>query len=149
MLVNLPDNICLIPEAGEIQLAEGIYTGIFSRDIEHLVVNEHPFSPTRDMDVDARLKMIMDQVHNGTAHDYGVADTFEQITQRWPELETDPRSFVILVREITRDDQPDRGGWRWHKWGDYIGTHSPRHEYLADEPDIESVITFHIVEVRA
>lgn len=80
-------------------------------------------------------------------HDYGVCDNWEQITERWPEILTSERRFVIGMTEIRRADQPERGGWRWHKWGEYVGTHEPQHEYLADEEGIESVWVFQIIEV--
>ena len=79
--------------------------------------------------------------------DYGVADSWEQIVERWPELLTDERRFVIGMTEVRRVDQSSEGGWRWHKWGEYIGTREPTTEYLADETCIESVWTFHIYEV--
>jgi hypothetical protein len=35
--------------------------------------------------------------------------------------------------------------WRWHKWGEYIGTKNPQHEYLYDEDEsIQEVFCYHI-----
>lgn len=36
------------------------------------------------------------------------------------------------------------GGWRWEKWGPYIGTQRSVADYLHDEPDIDYVYTFHV-----
>jgi hypothetical protein len=49
------------------------------------------------------------------------------------------------LTEVRKDDQPKQGGWRWHKWGPYIGTHEKQFEYLADEEGIERVFCYHIV----
>jgi hypothetical protein len=40
------------------------------------------------------------------------------------------------------------GGWRWHKWGPYIGTQEPKCEYIHDEPEIEEVFTYHVYELK-
>lgn len=80
--------------------------------------------------------------------DYGVCDTWEQILAKWPELKTMDRTFVIGVSPIYRADQPSYGGWRWHKWGEYIGSHDPQYEYLYDEKGIDVVYCFAIYEVK-
>lgn len=77
---------------------------------------------------------------------YGVCDTWQQIIKKWPELLDLDRRFVILVTEMRREDEPPSGGWRWHKWGAYIGDHHPQHEYLYDEKSIESVFVYWIGE---
>lgn len=81
-------------------------------------------------------------------NDYGVCDTVDQVVEKWPELLTDPRRFIICFTQIDRADQPEHGGWRWHKWGEYIGTKEPMSEYLADEPEIDSVLCFSIIELK-
>lgn len=43
------------------------------------------------------------------------------------------------------------GGWRWHKWGTYIGTLDPQCEYLDDEDfgeDFKYVLCFHLYHVK-
>lgn len=77
----------------------------------------------------------------------GVADSVEQI-KRHHNIVNDSREFIILVTPIRRDEQPEQGGWRWHKWGAYIGTHKPRCEYLYDEQGIEQVFVYTILERR-
>lgn len=76
----------------------------------------------------------------------GVCDSPEQLLEKIPELVTDPRKFLVTVTEINRDEQPDNGGWRWHKWGEYIGDKEPTMEYLYDESEIEQVYVYHIYE---
>ena len=77
---------------------------------------------------------------------YGVCDSVENLLERIPELVTSEREFVVLLTEIDRDTQPEEGGWRWHKWGDYIGTQTPTCEYIYDEPIIDLVYCYHIYE---
>lgn len=77
---------------------------------------------------------------------YGVCDSAEQLLEHFPELEAPGRSFVVTLTEVCRADQPAEGGWRWHKWGPYIGKHDPQHEYLHDEQGIDAVLVYHIYE---
>lgn len=77
---------------------------------------------------------------------YGVADNVEQIIAANPVLQDPDRKFVITVTRIKKSEQPLDGGWRWHKWGRYIGTQEPTYEYLFDEPSIDEVLCFHIYE---
>lgn len=77
----------------------------------------------------------------------GVCDDLQNLLEKFPELEADPsRQFVVTLTRIDRSTQPDSGGWRWHKWGRYIGTQTPTTEYIADEPNIETVYCFRIHE---
>lgn len=77
---------------------------------------------------------------------YGVCDTPEQCIERLKLREIDKKVCVVFVR-LLREDQPPEGGWRWHKWGPYIGDQKPEHEYLYDEKHIERVYTFHVYDV--
>ena len=77
---------------------------------------------------------------------YGVCDGVENLLERIPELVTSDREFVVLLTEIDKSDEPEDGGWRWHKWGDYIGTQTPTCEYIYDEPIIDLVYCYHIYE---
>jgi len=79
--------------------------------------------------------------------EYGVCDNFFQILAKAPQIFEDPlRQFVITVTPIFRVEQSSEGGWRWHKWGEYIGTQEPKYEYLYDEKDIDKVYVYHIYE---
>lgn len=80
---------------------------------------------------------------------YGVADNYEQILEHYPFEVNNPKSnYVIILTEVRKDNQPSDGGWRWHKWGEYIGTQNPQYEYLYDEKDIEKVYCYHIYEIE-
>lgn len=77
---------------------------------------------------------------------YGVCDSPEQLLSLY-DFEADTRSFFISFVEIRKDNQPSDGGWRWHKWGPYVGKQKPMCEYIYDEPDIKNVFTYHIYEL--
>lgn len=79
---------------------------------------------------------------------YGVCDNVDQLIDQCPELKSKKRSFTITVTRVKKSNQPKEGGWRWHKWGPYIGTKSPQCEYLYDETDIEEVLCYHIYEQK-
>lgn len=78
---------------------------------------------------------------------YGVCDSHHQVLAQCPELADPDRRFVVTLTEVRREDQGE-GGWRWHKWGYYIGDHEIQHEYLYDEEGIERVFCYHIYEAK-
>ena len=80
---------------------------------------------------------------------YGVCDNYKQILRKFSQLKDPNKQFVIFLVRIVKKDQDSTGGWRWHKWGSYIGDKTPQCEYIFNEgPDIEEVFTFHIYEVK-
>ena len=80
----------------------------------------------------------------------GVCDDYKQILEQCPELlEDDGREFIIALTRIVAADQSPEGGWRWHKWGEYIGDHKPMCEYIYDEKDlINEVYVYEIIEIN-
>lgn len=81
---------------------------------------------------------------------YGVSDNVEQILEYHSDLVNDPdKAYILSVSMVCKEDQPKNYGWRWHKWGEYIGTRTPQFEYLYDEPEIEEVLIFNFIEVEA
>lgn len=86
---------------------------------------------------------IVDGLYRGA---YGVCDGLENLLDVYPELKNSDRQFVVSMNVINSCDEDDSNGWRWHKWGDYIGTQEPTTEYIYDEPLIERVYCFHIYE---
>lgn len=85
---------------------------------------------------------------------YGVGDSIEQIKEYFKEEIEDPnRKYFITATPVFQDkeNKGKGGGWRWHKWGEYIGKLEPKCEYLDDEDfgdDFEYVICFHLYEVK-
>lgn len=80
---------------------------------------------------------------------YGVCDNVEQVKTRYAQWLEDPElKFCINFCKVKKSDQPEMGGWRWHKWGEYIGELNPQHEYLYDEDDsIQEVFCYHIYKL--
>ena len=65
-------------------------------------------------------------------------------------LSASERKYALFFTKIHQE--PGEGGWRWHKWGPYIGKHDIQCEYLADEDlsdiDQKYVVVFHIFEFK-
>ena len=80
---------------------------------------------------------------------YGVCDTIDQVKEKYSKWLNDPKlKFCISFTKVTKAEQPADGGWRWHKWGEYIGTKEPQYEYLYDEgDDIHEVYCYHIYQL--
>lgn len=87
----------------------------------------------------------------GSLNSYGVCDTpYQFLTYEKDLLENDPRPFIIFFTHIEKDpeNKGKGGGWRWHKWGPYVGEHTPTKEYLDDEDGFEDgVYVYHILDV--
>lgn len=77
---------------------------------------------------------------------YGVCDNYKQIIDKCQELNNPERTFIICLTPVRKENQSPDGGWRWHKWGDYIGDKKPKCEYLYDEPEIDLIYCYHIYE---
>lgn len=77
---------------------------------------------------------------------YGVVDSPEQFMDKFGDkLESSSNYYTVMFSAVYRDAQPKEGGWRWHKWGQYLGDKKPQCEYLYDEPEIDLVYTFNII----
>lgn len=86
----------------------------------------------------------IDGYHSG----YGVCDTIDQWMEHYYESVIEsPRKFCVALTKVRKVDQPTDGGWRWHKWGSYIGSKNPQYEYLYDEKDIDEVYCYHTYEI--
>ena len=79
----------------------------------------------------------------------GVCDYPEQIVERLTSLANPDRQFCAAFVRLDRKDESPSGGWRWHKWGTYIGDQDPQHEYLYYEKHIDTVWTYHVYELHA
>ncbi len=70
-------------------------------------------------------------------HSYGVCDNPQQFLDKFKAvLIKDPRPLCVCFSHIPKCPG-EEGGWRWHKWGDYIGTGTPQCEYLSGEVGFE------------
>ena len=81
---------------------------------------------------------------------YGVCDTIDQVKEKYSQwLNLPDMKFCISFTKVTKSEQGPVGGWRWHKWGPYIGSKTPQHTYLYDEDDsIQEVLIFHIYRLE-
>lgn len=78
----------------------------------------------------------------------GVCDNHEQILEKCPMLVTSKDKYVIGLTKVRKDKQPLFGGWRWSKWGEYIGDMKPTDKYLRDEKEIDQVYVFEVYQVK-
>lgn len=86
---------------------------------------------------------------------YGVADNASQVLDYYEHFlltnysdYMNNHKFIIKMTPIFKENQPEHGGWRWHKWGEYIGDFISKCEYLYDEQGIDYVWVFAILEVE-
>jgi len=78
---------------------------------------------------------------------YGVCDNASQIFDRYKN-EIEDGKCIIIMTPIFKENQSVFGGWRWHKWGKYIGIQNHKNEYLADEEDIDMIYVYEIKELE-
>ena len=57
-------------------------------------------------------------------------------------------NLVLLMTPHMNTKDCSWGGWRWHKWGEYLGVHEPQHEYLSYEKGIDYVLSYDLEIVR-
>ena len=76
----------------------------------------------------------------------GFCDTIEQVKTKFKQWFEDPLlNFCVAFTKVSKSTQPEDGGWRWSKWGPYIGEKNPQFEYIYDEDDdIQEVFCYQI-----
>ena len=125
------------------KLATGVY------EIGHFGSSNWPSGTIDPNDALNAITCTNEEWEKNYIQDSGVCDNWEQILEHTPQLQDPNRKFCITLTPITKADEPQEGGWRWHKWGEYIGTKDPQHEYIRDEDDsIEKVYVYSIYEVK-
>jgi hypothetical protein len=140
MLVDVPfpkiqDPILAIIAGGDpvpVRIAQGIYECRHWNFDDYIGVrHEHRYPDLEDFDC------------------YGVCDSIEQFNDAaiGRFVRDSSRRFIVSFVRIAKATQPAEGGWRWHKWGPYIGKHAPGCEYLYDEEGIDEVWTYSVSEV--
>lgn len=132
-------NQSILTQWGTIQpVAPGFYESPFPFNF-HLVLKDSGFN----------LNFNDEYFQIGDIHSYGVCDNPQQVLDKCPELISSKDVFILSCDRLIKKEQSSEGGWRWHKWGEYIGTQEPTTEYLYDEPLIEEVFCYHIYRLRA
>lgn len=66
---------------------------------------------------------------------------------KFMELYPEYKLVLLMTPHINTKDC-SWGGWRWHKWGEYIGVHEPQHEYLSCEKGIDYVLSYSLEIVK-
>mgnify|MGYP000638481365 CR=1 FL=1 len=150
-LIAKQNNLEYIPQCDErlMQYGDGIYQCNFDFNFSHEEFLE--FNVDENIPFDQSYKVFAPTYHKAQ---YGVADNVEQIKEYFKEeIEDTTRKYVIACTPVFQDkeNKGKGGGWRWHKWGEYIGKLNPCYEYLDDEDfgeDFKYVICFHLYEVK-
>lgn len=79
-------------------------------------------------------------------YSYGLCDNASQVIQYYKKMKAEGRFHGNHI--ITLVVMGKGTGWRWHKWGAYIGNFDPSYEYFDDEEGIEAVYAFQIHRVK-
>lgn len=86
-----------------------------------------------------------------TLQSFGVVDSPEQLYEKFgAELVADHRPLCVMLTHVQKEpgNRGQGGGWRWHKWGPYVGAGNPTAEYLDDEDGFgEGVWCYHVYVV--
>lgn len=78
---------------------------------------------------------------------FGVADNIEQILEYYPELLKSKDKFIVIFSDVYRKDQPEHYGFRYEKFGNYIGIQDIKHEFMYDDKHIDKVIIYWIFKI--
>lgn len=83
---------------------------------------------------------------------YGVCDSPKQFIDKFKDrlAADEQRTFFVTFTHVAKEPENKGcgGGWRWHKWGPYIGAGDPQHEYLDDEEGFaDGVYVYHVYQI--
>lgn len=125
---------------------EKLETGVFQIphfNFDHLI--EKP------KDLEDNFESNYPEFEDEDLHSYGVCDSPNQFLRKFRKvLDEDARAFCVSFTHIQKNPENagQGGGWRWHKWGPYVGKGKPTTEYLDDEKEFErGVYVFHILQI--
>lgn len=83
-----------------------------------------------------------------SGNSYGVCDNVQNFLDVFDEeLKTSIDKVFVTLTPIHKHEQYECDGWRWRKWGHYIGNQIPTTEYLYDEPLIDTIYLYHIYKL--
>ncbi len=141
------------------KLPEGVlYDYTFNPHITHNIGDLYNYDysdPTKSVwqqicAIDDELEEYYQQNYNKPYEpigEYGVCDNYQQVLDRIPHLIDSDEKFCVILTPVEKDAEPEEGGWRWSKWGEYIGNQKSSAEYLYNEPFIDLVFVYHIYRV--
>lgn len=90
---------------------------------------------------------IFEVLHHRNWVAYGVCDDYTQVVTHHADILQSADKYVVHIVCIDKKYEPETEGWRWHKWGEYIGIHEPTTEYLYNEPHIDRVYVYSIYKI--
>lgn len=111
-------------------------------------LDELTYTEQQDLSVEQRWELDEQQTNIYSFTSYGVCDNPEQVYIRYKFLEKELEEYCIFLTPIFKEHQPSEGGWRWEKWGQYIGNKESKADYLYDEPDIDVVFVFSVNKIN-
>lgn len=145
-LIAKENNFEYIPQFDDRYIQEvGIYQSSFPFNFP-----EDEFKELKKLTFDDKYKIFP----NYEKVTYGVADNIEQIKEYYKEeVDDTEKKYCLALTPVyqEKENKGKGGGWRWHKWGKYIGELDSKCEYLDDEDfgeDFEYVITFTLYEIK-
>lgn len=159
---NYPEDIILEEDSKDLDIT-GIYMSDLNGhyDIEGLtnfnevdefeLIDKYKFFPMSGVSDNASqvknyLNKIINIYLNGTSKD----EYFFEGQGLFNLIKNEPNyQFILLLTPIINNhDKSSWGGWRWHKWGEYIGKHNPQYEYLNHETEIDYVLVWKLCPVE-
>lgn len=159
---NYPEDIILEEDSKDLDIT-GIYMSDLNGhyDIEGLtnfnevddfeLIDKYKFFPMNGVSDNASqvknyLNKIINIYLNGTSKDV----YFFEGQGLFNLIKNEPNyKFILLLTPIINNhDTSLWGGWRWHKWGEYIGKHNPQYEYLDHETGIDYVLVWKLCPVE-
>ena len=159
---NYPGDIILEEDSKNLDIT-GIYMSDLNGhyDIEELtnfnevdefeLIDKYKFFPMNGVSDNASqvknyLNKIINIYLNGTSKDV----YFFEGQGLFNLIKNEPNyQFILLLTPIiNKHDKSSWGGWRWHKWGEYIGKHNPQYEYLDHETGIDYVLVWKLCPIE-
>lgn len=159
---NYPEDIILEEDSKDLDIT-GIYMSDLNGhyDIEDLtnfnevdefeLIDKYKFFPMNGVSDNASqvknyLNKIINIYLNGTSKD----EYFFEGQGLFNLIKNEPNyQFILLLTPIINNhDKSSWGGWRWHKWGEYIGKHNPQYEYLDHEDGIDYVLVWKLCPIE-
>ena len=159
---NYPEDIILEEDSKDLDIT-GIYMSDLNGhyDIEGLtnfnevdefeLIDKYKFFPMSGVSDNAsQVKNYLNKIINiylkGTSED----EYFFEGQGLFNLIKNEPNyQFILLLTPIINShDKSSWGGWRWHKWGEYIGKHNPQYEYLDHEDGIDYVLVWKLCPVE-
>lgn len=123
----------------------------FNEVDEFELIDKYKFFPMSGVSDNASqvknyLNKIINIYLNGTSKD----EYFFEGQGLFNLIKNEPNyQFILLLTPIINNhDKSSWGGWRWHKWGEYIGKHNPQYEYLDHEYGIDYVLVWKLCPVE-